>query len=195
MSVDKITKYIITDGTNFVNNSNAKTVCQNSNDAYMWSLKVSAENVLKDAKNRNANSDLVRLDSKYHIEEVCLYRSDVPNDIISDIKVIADFADIVRDSAEREEDLLSQLSKIDRELSDIEHYIEFVDLNGVDGFKVYKKMQSLRQFRREIKYRLKIMHDINSQSIDPDVLKRLCSFFKDLYYRPKVVDFDDILKE
>lgn len=195
MSVDKITKYIITDGTNFVNNSNAKTVCQNSNDAYMWSLKVSAENVLKDAKNRNANSDLVRLDSKYRIEEVYLYRSDVPNDVISDIKVIADFADIVRDSAEREEELLSHLSKIDRELSDIEHYIEFVDLNGVDGFKIYKKMQNLRQFRREIKYRLKIMHDINSQSIDPDVLKRLCSFFKDLYYRPKVVDFDDILKE
>ena len=195
MPVDKITKYIITDGTNFVNNSNAKTVCQNSNDAYMWSLKVSAENVLKDAKNRNANTDLVRLDSKYHIEEVYLYRSDVSNDIISDIKVIADFTDIVRDSLEREEDLLSQLSKIDRELSDIEHYIEFVDLNGVDGFKVYKKMQNLRQFRRDIKYRLKIMHDINSQSIDPDVLKRLCSFFKDLYYRPKVIDFDDILKE
>lgn len=195
MSVEKIVKYVITDEAKYVKNQNATSLTDNPEDAYMWSLRSSAENVLSDARNRSENSQHAHINNAYRVEEVSVYKQDVGADILDDLNIINLFADIVRDSAEREEELLSHLSKIDRELSDIEHYIEFVDLNGVDGFKVYKKMQNLRQFRREIKYRLKIMHDINSQSIDPDVLKRLVQYFKNLYYKPRVTDFDDILKE
>ena len=55
-------------------------------------------------------------------------------------------------------------------------------------------MQAIRQIRREIKHRLKIVQTINSQSIDPEVLKRLVKGFGNIYYKPREVDFDDILK-
>ena len=182
---------MITNGEQFVKNQNATAITSNSDDAYMWSLKTSAENVLSDAKNRSSNSPHATIDNSYKVEPVYIYVSDIEPDISNDLDTIRLFADIVQDSAEREESLLAQLSKVDRELSDIEHFIEFVDLNGVDG---YKKMQSIRQIRREIKHRLKIVQTINSQSIDPEVLKRLVKGFGNIYYKPREVDFDDILK-
>lgn len=194
MSVDRVSRYIITNCEQFVKNQNATSLTSNSDDAYMWTLKTSAENVLSDAKNRSSNSPHATIDNSYKVEPVYIYVSDIEPDISSDLDTIKLFADIVQDSAEREESLLAQLSKVDRELSDIEHFIEFVDLNGVDGFKIYKKMQALRQIRREIKHRLKIVQTINSQSIDPEVLKRLVKGFGNIYYKPREVDFDDILK-
>ena len=194
MSVDRVSRYMITNGEQFVKNQNATAITSNSDDAYMWSLKTSAENVLSDAKNRSSNSPHATIDNSYKVEPVYIYVSDIEPDISNDLDTIRLFADIVQDSAEREESLLAQLSKVDRELSDIEHFIEFVDLNGVDGFKIYKKMQSIRQIRREIKHRLKIVQTINSQSIDPEVLKRLVKGFGNIYYKPREVDFDDILK-
>ena len=194
MSVDRVSRYMITNGEQFVKNQNATAITSNSDDAYMWSLKTSAENVLADARNRSSNSSHASIDNSYKVEPVYIYVSDIEPDISNDLDTIKLFADIVQDSAEREESLLAQLSKVDRELSDIEHFIEFVDLNGVDGFKIYKKMQSIRQIRREIKHRLKIVQTINSQSIDPEVLKRLVKGFGNIYYKPREVDFDDILK-
>lgn len=194
MSVDRVSRYMITNGEQFVKNQNATAITSNSDDAYMWSLKTSAENVLSDAKNRSSNSPHATIDNSYKVEPVYIYVSDIEPDISNDLDTIRLFADIVQDSAEREESLLAQLSKVDRELSDIEHFIEFVDLNGVDGFKIYKKMQSIRQIRREIKHRLKIVQTINSQSIDPEVLKRLVKGFGNIYYKPREVDFDDILR-
>lgn len=194
MSVDRVSRYIITNGEQFIKNQNATSLTSSPDDAYMWTLKTSAENVLSDAKNRSSNSPHAIIDNSYKVEPVYIYVSDIEPDISDDLDTIRLFADIVQDSAEREESLLAQLSKVDRELSDIEHFIEFVDLNGVDGFKIYKKMQSIRQIRREIKHRLKIVQTINSQSIDPEVLKRLVKGFCNIYYKPREVDFDDILK-
>lgn len=194
MSVDRVSRYIITNGEQFVKNQNATSLTSTSDDAYMWTLKASAENVLSDARNRSSNSPHATIDNSYKVEPVYIYVSDIEPDISDDLDTIKLFADIVQDSAEREESLLAQLSKVDRELSDIEHFIEFVDLNGVDGFRIYKKMQALRQIRREIKHRLKIAQTINSQSIDPEVLKRLVKWFGNIYYKPREVDFDDILK-
>lgn len=194
MSVERVSRYIITNFEQFVKNQNATSLTTVSDDAYMWTLKTSAENVLSDAKNRSSNSPHATIDNSYKVEPVYIYVSDIEPDISNDLDTIKLFADIVQDSAEREESLLAQLSKVDRELSDIEHFIEFVDLNGVDGFRIYKKMQSIRQIRREIKHRLKIVQTINSQSIDPEVLKRLVKGFGNIYYKPREVDFDDILK-
>jgi hypothetical protein len=194
LSVDRVSRYIISNGEQFVKNQNATSLTTVSDDAYMWTLKTSAENVLSDAKNRSSNSPHATIDNSYKVEPVYIYVSDIEPDISNDLDTIKLFADIVQDSAEREESLLAQLSKVDRELSDIEHFIEFVDLNGVDGFKIYKKMQSIRQIRREIKHRLKIVQTINSQSIDPEVLKRLVKGFGNIYYKPREVDFDGILK-
>lgn len=40
------------------------------------------------------------------------------------------------------------ISEIDRELSDVYHYIEFNDLNIVGGYRAYKMLQSILRRRR-----------------------------------------------
>lgn len=184
MSLDKITKYMITDREKYVTDSNAVHISTNADSAYLWSSKTAAENVMKYSS---------RLDNTYKVEELNLYKSDISKDILSDISVIQSFLDIVIDSAEHEEDLSEMLSKIDREVSDIEHFIEFVDVDVIKGFKLYKRIQELKQQRRDVKYKLRIAKDINSQSIDPEVLRKLIKYFNEnLYYRPKIVDFDNM---
>ena len=50
--------------------------------------------------------------------------------------------------------LVTELSLADKEISDIYHYIEFNNLNAVDGFKIYKRLQEALQKRRKVKDRL-----------------------------------------
>lgn len=180
----KITKYMITDGEKYVTDSNATHISTNVDSAYLWSARTSAENVLHYTK---------RLDETYKVEELKLYKSEVSKDILMDISTIQSFLDIVIDSAEHEEEMSELLSKIDREISDIEHYAEFVNVDAFKGYKIYKRIQELRKQRREVKNRLRMMRDINSQSVDPEVLKKLVKYFNDdLCYKPRVLDFDNL---
>lgn len=47
--------------------------------------------------------------------------------------------------------LQSQHSRVDREISDIQHYIEFVNLDAAGGYKAYKLLHDKLVQRRQIK--------------------------------------------
>ena len=185
-------RYIITDGENYVTNTLATGISTDKDKAYSWSQEKSANNVLESARERKG-SDALRLDSSFRVVPINTYESDIPKDILMDVSTVQDFLDIVQYSSEYEEKLLLGLRKLDREVTDIEHFIEFTDLSAVDGFRIYKKLQSILKTRREIKHRLKIVKEINSQAIDPESLKRIITFFKDVVYKPREIDFEDML--
>lgn len=192
--IDTIYKYMIAGDDGYISNSNGTGVTPNRDNAYLWSTPEAAENVLRDARNRKESSGHPKIGNDFEVAAVKLYEKDIPDDIIMDLEVVKQFIDIVVDSADREQDLKDALSNVDRQLSDIEHFIEFTDLNARDGFKIYSKMKHLRRYRRDIKYRLKIIDSINSQNIDPEVLKRMVSYFKNLTYQPREIDFDEMLE-
>lgn len=192
--IDTIYKYMIAGDDGYISNSNGTGVTPNRDNAYLWSTPEAAENVLRDARNRKESSGHPKIGNDFEVAAVKLYEKDIPDDIIMDLEVVKQFIDIVVDSADREQDLKDALSNVDRQLSDIEHFIEFTDLNARDGFKIYSKMKHLRRYRRDIKYRLKIIDGINSQNIDPEVLKRMVSYFKNLTYQPREIDFDEMLE-
>ena len=192
--IDTIYKYMIAGDDGYISNSNGTGVTSNRDNAYLWSTPEAAENVLRDARNRKESSGHPKIGNDFEVAAVKLYEKDIPDDIIMDLEVVKQFIDIVVDSADREQDLKDALSNVDRQLSDIEHFIEFTDLNARDGFKIYSKMKHLRRYRRDIKYRLKIIDSINSQNIDPEVLKRMVSYFKNLTYQPREIDFDEMLE-
>lgn len=60
----------------------------------------------------------------------------------------------------KHEELVKEHSKLDKELSDIYHYIEFHDLSASDGFKVYKKTQEILRRRRTIKDEVELGYSI-----------------------------------
>ena len=59
---------------------------------------------------------------------------------------------LASEALHRKDELLSQLSKVDQELSDINHYIEFCNLNAAQGYKAYKMIKERRIKRRSIKH-------------------------------------------
>lgn len=44
-----------------------------------------------------------------------------------------------------------RLNKLQGEITDLTHLIELVDLNAVEGFKIYKQLQKVLQERRKLK--------------------------------------------
>lgn len=49
------------------------------------------------------------------------------------------------------EKLLKELSKIDKEVNDLTHVVEFSICNASEGYKIYKKLQESLKKRRKVK--------------------------------------------
>lgn len=179
----KVSKYVITNGEDYVANSTGTSFKANREDAYMWSTESAANNVLINQMSHKKS---------YLVKEITVYKSDIAPDITMDVETIQNFLDIVMDSESHEEELVSMLRKTDRSISDILHYIEMTDLNASAGFKIYKQLKAYQRLRREIKNRLKIVQAVNSLKIDPQVLKSVISFFNERSYRPREIDFDNM---
>lgn len=193
MKSDKITKYIITDGEQYVSNTTGTSFKKSKEEAYLWTSKEAAENVLNTHLGAHKGT-IAESNTDFRVEPVNIYSSDIDGDVRMDIDTIEQFNDIVRDAAEHEDDLRTLQSTTDRTISDILHYIEQNDLNGVDGYRIYKKLQLYLKQRRTIKNRLHIASVINSQCIDPEVLKHLVAAYRQVYYKPREVDFENILE-
>lgn len=62
------------------------------------------------------------------------------------------FKKSIEDCIKYKEELLNQLSIVDKKKTDIEHYIELsLDLNGAQGYNAYKLLREVLRERREIK--------------------------------------------
>ena len=74
------------------------------------------------------------------------------------------------EAGKRKKELPQELSDVEAEIVDVEHYIEFVLLNARDGYKMYKKLHQLLVKRREIKDELKIVSAItNNYSVKENI--------------------------
>jgi hypothetical protein len=135
---EKVIKYILTDGENYVVNSNGNILAKTKPDAFIWNTKEAAENVKEYSTNKKVKAN-------FYVEEIETYVSDVPGYIEMEMRTVLEFYDIVKDCAESFDSMVEQLSQIDKELSDIDHFIEFTELNARDGYKIYKKLSSMRE--------------------------------------------------
>lgn len=81
------------------------------------------------------------------------------------IDKISDLNGLATDALHRKEELTEQLSNIDKELSDIYHYIEFCNLNAAQGYKAYRMIKDRRIKRRSIKNELEVIGIILGRKI------------------------------
>lgn len=91
----------------------------------------------------------------------------------------------------RKEELINQLSQVDKELSDINHYIEFVNLNAAQGYKAYKMIKDRRIKRRSIKNELEVLNIILGKKISDSVtdeIQKAVSGMDRRTYEPRVMN-------
>ena len=61
---------------------------------------------------------------------------------------------------ERKKVLFTQLGTVDQEICDIEHYIEFSELNASQGYNTYRMIKERRIRRREIKNEIDLISSV-----------------------------------
>lgn len=85
--------------------------------------------------------------------------------------------------------LLEMLSRIDQEISDIIHYIEFYNFSASNGYKLCKELKDLRLKRRDIKNQLEVI-DIISNHCNPlaegKTNKAICDI-ENKQYTPRIL--------
>lgn len=194
-------QYVITDGTRWI--------MQDRKGKY---VPTSCEALADTFGNKEANSILQNnlskaLKSCFHLQKI-----DKPPELIKQItqeKVnentetpshletiqywvdkVSDLNGLASEALHRKDDLLKQLSKVDQKLSDIAHYIEFVNLNAAQGYKAYKMIKVRRIRRRSIKNELDVLNIILSKKISEtatDEIEKAIAGMDKRKYEPRVM--------
>lgn len=169
-----MSQYIITDGERFIySNHSGKFVPTSSEAMADIYTKKQAESICK-------NSLPKALKSIFHVEKYDSppgIRQVDQNDLVKNTeKVMAadniqvwldkikDMNGLVKDVKDRKEILVKQLRDLEDEKQDIEHYIEFQNLNAAQGYKASKELKICRVKRRSVKNELAVINIILNQS-------------------------------
>lgn len=98
---------------------------------------------------------------------------------------------LATEALHRKDELVQQLSKVDQELSDVNHYIEFCNLNAAQGYKAYKMIKDRRIKRRSIKNELQVVDIILSKKIcenTTDEIQKAIAGMDQRTYEPRVLN-------
>lgn len=141
---------------------------------YIVSGKANKDKYISDNNNstcKNLNIDKIKQEISTPIRE---------NELDKIKKDVNLFSDTLKDLRKRKQELLDLQSEVDKEISDIYHYIELNNLNAYQGWLMYKMLQYRLKRRRVIKDELSIIKhlvkcDINTQSLSEiqDMIKNM----------------------
>lgn len=72
-----------------------------------------------------------------------------------------------------ENELSSFLSRIDKEIIDIQHYIEFTDIEDDDALSTYKMLKQRLKLRRQVKNELSIIGHMRECKMEGSMIDSL----------------------
>lgn len=101
----------------------------------------------------------------------------------SGAKALTEF---VMDAEKRKEELAGQLSEVDKEISDINHYIEFGNFNAYQGWLAFSMLQNRLRKRRKIKDELQVIQQLGESKITLSMLDGINKAVSDLSNRKYV---------
>lgn len=96
----------------------------------------------------------------------------------------------IDDAENRRSELSDLLSNTDKEITDIQHYIEFSDINGDDVASTYNMLKTRLKNRRQIKNELSVLRQLAECKMDASMFGDLLTVISDLdnkTYVPRVL--------
>lgn len=197
-----LAQYVITDGTRWIMRDRKGKYVPTSNEA----LADIFGN--KEANSVYQNNLSKVLKSVFHVEKI-----DKPPTLIKQISheevklntemvsvaeniqywvdKVSGLNGLAAEALHRKEELINQLSEVDKELCDINHYIEFCNLNAAQGYKAYKMIKDRRMKRRSIKNELDVLNMILgkklSESVTNEITNAVLGMDKRIY-EPRVLN-------
>ena len=95
---------------------------------------------------------------------------------------------VLSGSDTRKDELVAKLSEIDKEIVDIQHYIEFGKFNCYQGWMCFKMLQNTLRQRRKYKNEIAVLNLIKQCKFDKSSLEALSTTIADIQnkcYRPR----------
>ena len=121
-----------------------------------------------DNSNKNSN-DSVTINANINISNATSSNEKINSaytevDIDDLKKSINDLSEKLTTLKGNKEWLLDEESNIDKQISDILHYIEFYNFSASDGYKLCKALKELRLRRRDVKNKIELISIINTHT-------------------------------
>lgn len=176
--------YVITDGNGSYihrNDDNKYVTIRNEKQATQWDNIAKANSVLNNMipKNIRSNYAVLLLETEKVVEkdedkvsEIC-FRS-IDNGNIQEwqdrLKTVIETLSSVD---QRRTELGTKLSEVDKEIVDIEHYIEFGNFNAYQGWMCFKMLQNLFRQRRKYKNEINVIEMMKQCKINNSALLNL----------------------
>lgn len=195
---DSIGKYLVQTLTGF-------SLSDNKTDATRWSKKTKIDNVFHNVKNSKKWSKYClkihyvsddkpiedKNGSTLEVKKVCVQtqNQDLLNGKDDVLNKITEIVQYVKEIEKRKDNLLYEIKKVEKEICDIEHAIEFKTLNVVDGYKMYKLLHDARIKRRCYKNELEKIVLVIGTSMKVDCLEKLQQSISNVdnkKYRPRI---------
>ena len=161
----------------------------NKDNCKKWKRKQSALNVLVDLQRctrlKMNNWIVADITPKNTVNIV----TDPLQKIVDKINTLTEFIN------NSDSEISDELSKIDLEISDLYHYIEFNSFNACDGFKLARHLKVLLQKRRAIKNSKALIQSIYNgiSSYNDTYISDFLEKSNDKHYTNRIIDISEIL--
>ena len=205
--------YVITDGHgSYIRKdefSGKYVPVRNASFAERFEQRCKAANVLKNAIGKNIRSKYKVVDIEEETAPIMPTVREVNSTSNKDqvVKTIASekpaesqtekwvsgaetLTEFVMDAEKRKEELVGLLSEVDKEISDINHYIEFGKFNAYQGWLAFTMLQNRLRKRRKIKDELSVINQLGECKITSDMMIDIKNAIAELgnrKYAPRVL--------
>ena len=181
---------------------------RNEKLAEKWTQRAKASNVLNNAlpKNIRGNYRILEVQEedvvppKPQEQEVTKPKDEaaraIANESLGDDQLgkwstgISSMAEFVMDAEQRKDELIQKLSEVDKEITDINHYIEFGKFNAYQGWLAFNMLRHRLKKRRKIKDELQVLQKLGECKITSSMLvdiKNAIGELSNRQYVPRVL--------
>lgn len=173
--------------------------------ATSWEQQPKAKNVLENCLNKNLRGRYkvigVELPEDAPVKKIVVkpneeFSKSIAKEEIADgesakwIGSLDTMTSFIADSEVRKDELVLSLSNVDKEVSDILHYIEFGKFNAYQGYLAFNMLKQRLMKRRKIKDELSILQQIGECQISSEKLNNIRASINSLdnrKYEPRVL--------
>ena len=163
-----------------------------------WEQYEKASNVLKNCISRNLRNryKIIEVEDatipKQKIKDDIVKRignEPIEEDYLSSLPIdIDNFAKFIQNMEQRKEVLASALSDVNKEIIDINHYIEFGRFNAYQGWLAFNLLRGRLKKRRKVKDELQILSQFEKCNADPSIIASVKALIEELNtrkYKPR----------
>lgn len=157
--------------------------------ATQWDSIVKANGILNNsiAKNIRSGYAVQLVDTEKTVvkentsvqNDLC-FRNITDDNINEWLQKINTIMDVMSGADARQQELNSKLSEVDKEIVDVEHYIEFGKFNAYQGWMCFKMLQNLLKQRRKYKNEMQALNLIRQCRFDRNSLTALAQTISDI---------------